>query len=125
MNLSKGYPPWQATGFSEGAKVIICRYVTFSRVPLSAEPRGRSPYVLPAFWGNREFRDGFEIRGIREKIVKGVGKTAFAGVFRPQRGQQKVTGTGNSAHFHKSGLMDDALLASFGVAFYIPKLKLS
>jgi hypothetical protein len=44
---------------------------------------------LRAFWGDREFRDGFEIRGIREKIAKGVGKTAFAGVFRPQRGLTK------------------------------------
>jgi hypothetical protein len=40
---------------------------------------------LRAFWGDREFRDSFEIRGIREKIAKGVGKMAFAGLFRPQR----------------------------------------
>jgi hypothetical protein len=33
--------------------------------------------------------DGFEIRGIRQKIAKGVGKTAFAGLFRPQRGLTK------------------------------------
>jgi hypothetical protein len=52
---------------------------------------------LRAFWGDREFRGGFEIRGIREKIAKGVGKTAFAGLFRLQRGLTKVTGTGNSA----------------------------
>jgi hypothetical protein len=44
---------------------------------------------LRAFWGDREFRDGFEIRGIREKIATGVGKTAFAGLFRPQRGLTK------------------------------------
>jgi hypothetical protein len=40
---------------------------------------------LRAFWGDREFRNSFEIRGIREKIAKGVGKMAFAGLFRPQR----------------------------------------
>jgi hypothetical protein len=44
---------------------------------------------LRAFWGDREFRDGFEIRGIREKIAKGVGKTAFAGLFRLERGLTK------------------------------------
>jgi len=40
----------------------------------SAEPRGRNPYVLRAFWADREFRDGSEIRGIREKIAKGLVK---------------------------------------------------
>jgi hypothetical protein len=30
-----------------------------------------------------------EIRGIRDKIAKGVGKTAFAGLFCPQRGLAK------------------------------------
>jgi len=33
--------------------------------------------------------DGFEIRGIRQKIAKGVGKTVFARLFRPQRGLTK------------------------------------
>jgi hypothetical protein len=37
-------------------------------------------------WDDREFRDGSEIRGIREKFAKGVGKMAVGGEFRPQRG---------------------------------------
>jgi hypothetical protein len=37
-------------------------------------------------WDDREFRDGSEIRGIREKFAKGAGKMAVAGEFRPQRG---------------------------------------
>jgi hypothetical protein len=41
---------------------------------------------LLAFWGDREFRDGFEIRGIREKIAKGVGRAAFGGMFRRNAG---------------------------------------
>jgi hypothetical protein len=51
-----------------------------------AEPRGRNPYVLRNFWGDGEFRHGSEIRGIREKIAKEVGKTATAGEFSPLAG---------------------------------------
>jgi hypothetical protein len=59
-------------------------------VPLSPlNPEAENPYVLRHFWGHREFRDGSQIRGIREKIAKGVGKTAVAGEFRPQRGLTK------------------------------------
>jgi len=61
-----------------------------SRVPLSVpNPEAEVPMFCVPSGGDREFRDGFEIRGIREKIAKGVGKTAFAGVFRPQRGLTK------------------------------------
>jgi len=64
-------------------------------VPLSLlNPQGRNPYILAAFWGNREFRDGSKIRGIREKIAKAVRKRAVAGEFRPQRGLKKVTDNG-------------------------------
>jgi hypothetical protein len=70
-----------------------------------------------------------EIRGIREKTAKGVGKTAFAGLFRPQRGLAKgywhgelgtlegklhhfeITPIGDSLrgrHFHNSRLKPSA-----------------
>ena len=39
--------------------------------------------------GDREFRDGFEIRGIREKIDKRIGKMGGAGEFRPEFGLTK------------------------------------
>jgi hypothetical protein len=53
-------------------------------VPLSLlNPEAENPYILWAFWGNREFRDGSEIRGIREKIAERLAKRQFAGEFRP------------------------------------------
>jgi hypothetical protein len=36
---------------------------------------------LHVFWGGREFHNGTEIRGTREKIDRGVGKIGDAGEF--------------------------------------------
>jgi hypothetical protein len=44
---------------------------------------------LPVLWSDREFRDGTEIREIREKIDKGIGKMGGAGEFRPELGLTK------------------------------------
>ena len=49
----------------------------------SAEPRGRNPYVSRVLCGDREFRVGTEIRGIREKIDEGVRKMGSASEFCP------------------------------------------
>jgi hypothetical protein len=54
-----------------GRMMILITLMLAPRECLFAEPRGRNPYVLRAFWGDSEFRDGSEIRGIREKIAKG------------------------------------------------------
>jgi hypothetical protein len=60
--------------------------VELESASFSAEPGGRNPHVFRVFWGDCEFRDGTEIRGIREKIDKGVGKMGGAGEFRPELG---------------------------------------
>jgi hypothetical protein len=54
------------------------------RAAFSPEPRERNPHIVHVFWGDREFHDGAEIRGIREKIDKGVDKIGGAGEFRPE-----------------------------------------
>jgi hypothetical protein len=59
------------------------------RAPFSAERRERNPHIVRVFWGDREFHDGAEIRGIREKIDKGIGKIGGAGEFRPELGLTK------------------------------------
>jgi hypothetical protein len=57
--------------------------VELESASFSVEPRGRNPHVFRVFWGDCGFRDGTEIRGIREKIDKEVGKMGGAGEFRP------------------------------------------
>jgi hypothetical protein len=42
-----------------------------------------------SFGGDREFRDGTEIRGNREKIDRELGKTGSAGEFRRELGLRK------------------------------------
>jgi len=47
-----------------------------SRVVLSLlNPEDEIPVFLHVFWGGREFRNGTEIRGTREKIDRGLVKT--------------------------------------------------
>jgi hypothetical protein len=49
--------------------------LSLSRVPLSLlNSHAENPYGLRPLWGDREFLDGSEIRGIREKIAKGLVK---------------------------------------------------
>jgi hypothetical protein len=65
-----------------------CRLILES-ASFSAEPGVRNPHVLRVLWGDRDFRDGTEIRGIREKIDKGVGKTGGISDFRRKLGLTK------------------------------------
>ena len=55
----------------------------------SAESEAEIPMFYVPSGVTANFATVSEIRGIREKIAKGVGKTAFAGLFRPQRGLTK------------------------------------
>lgn len=54
----------------------------------STEARAKSS-CFACLTGDREFRDGTEARGMREKIDKGIGKMGWCR-FRPDSGQQKV-----------------------------------
>jgi len=59
-------------------------------VPLSLLNRqGEFPHISPVFGGDREFHDGTEIRGNREKIDREVGKMGSAGEFRRELGLTK------------------------------------
>ena len=61
-----------------------------SRVPVSLlKPVGKILIFCGSFGGDLEFRDGTEIRGIREKIDKGIRKMGGAGEFRPELGLTK------------------------------------
>jgi hypothetical protein len=62
----------------------------YSRVPVPLlNPVGKILIFCGSFGGDREFRDGTEIRGNREKIDREVGKTSGAAEFRSELGLTK------------------------------------